>query len=157
MPSLETAGFQSTISDSTIIGASTVTQWSTGSRTHSATSTGYIYSYATSKIVRAAVAAGVIVLCLAAVVLFFKISSGIRLRQRLRRQRLLALSLKSEQQANAYEVAAWADEPSSVPVRGMGSRVQNKKNRKERKDEMRTWKREGANAYALHEWEGIAS
>nr|ODN88377.1 hypothetical protein L203_02990 [Cryptococcus depauperatus CBS 7841] len=152
MPSLETAGFQSTISDSTIIGASTVTQWSTGSRTHSATSTGYIYSYATSKIVRAAVAAGVIVLCLAAV-----ISSGIRLRQRLRRQRLLALSLKSEQQANAYEVAAWADEPSSVPVRGMGSRVQNKKNRKERKDEMRTWKREGANAYALHEWEGIAS
>nr|ODN97722.1 hypothetical protein L204_03145 [Cryptococcus depauperatus CBS 7855] len=152
MPSLETAGFQSTISDSTIIGASTVTQWSTGSRTHSTTSTGYIYSYATSKIVRAAVAAGVIVLCLAAI-----ISSGIRLRQRLRRQRLLALSLRSEQQANAYEVAAWADEPSSVPVRGMSSRVQNKKNRKERKDEMRTWKREGANAYALHEWEGIAS
>ncbi|OWZ60200.1 hypothetical protein C356_00211 [Cryptococcus neoformans c45] len=158
MPSLESAGTYSTLSEATTRETATVTHSSTGSASQSATNTSYVYSYATSKIVKAAVAAGVIVLCLAAIVLFFKVSSWIRLRQRLRRQRLLTLSLKSEQQANAYEIAAWADEPSTVPARSVGIREdKEKKSKKERKEELRAWKRGGANAFALQEWEGVAA
>ncbi|WVO22189.1 uncharacterized protein IAS62_003519 [Cryptococcus decagattii] len=158
MPSLESAGSYTTLSETTAIRTGTITHFSTGSASQSATSTGYIYSYATSKIVKTAVAAGVIVLCLAAIVLFFKISSWIRVRQSLRRHRLLALSLKSEQQATAYEIAAWADEPSTVPARSVGIRgYKEKKSRKERKEELKAWRRGGANAWALQEWEGVAA
>ncbi|WVQ72617.1 hypothetical protein IAR50_002175 [Cryptococcus sp. DSM 104548] len=160
MPSLETAGLQSTISESATGLTSTFTESATGTGLQTATSTGYVYSYATSKIVRTAVAAGVIVLAITAIVLTFKVSSWIRLRQRLRRQRLLTLSLQSERQANAYEVAAWSDEPGTLPVsmRGPGfDHSRERKSRKERKDEMKAWKRGGANAYALHEWEGVAA
>lgn len=91
-------------------------------------------------------------------VTIYQVSSWIRLRQRLRRQRLLTLSLKSEQQANAYEIAAWADEPSTVPARSVGIREdKEKKSKKERKEELRAWKRGGANAFALQEWEGVAA
>lgn len=80
------------------------------------------------------------------------------MRQSLRRHRLLALSLKSEQQAAAYEIAAWADEPSTVPARSVGIRGdKEKKSRKERKEELKAWKRGGANAWALQEWEGVAA
>lgn len=75
MPSLESAGSYTTLSETTAIGTGTVTHSSTGSASQSTTSTDYIYSYATSKIVKTAVAAGVIVLCLAAIVLFFKVIS----------------------------------------------------------------------------------
>lgn len=76
MPSLESAGTYSTLSEATTRGTATVTHSSTGSASQSVTSTNYVYSYATSKIVKAAVAAGVIVLCLAAIVLFFKVTSS---------------------------------------------------------------------------------
>lgn len=88
----------------------------------------------------------------------YQVSSWIRVRQSLRRHRLLALSLKSEQQAAAYEIAAWADEPSTVPARSVGIRGdKEKKSRKERKEELKAWKRGGANAWALQEWEGVAA
>ncbi|WVQ82286.1 hypothetical protein IAT38_004414 [Cryptococcus sp. DSM 104549] len=151
MPSLSSAVTQQVETDSPS---------STSSRTSSATSTGYIYSYATSKIVRTAVAAGVIVLVLTALVLFFKISSWIRVHQRLRRQRNLTMSLQSEQQANAYEIAAWSDEPSHVPARGlgeMGRRGKSKKGWKEKREEIKAVKRGGANAWAIQEWEGVAA
>lgn len=75
MPSLESAGSYTTLSGTTAIETGTITHSSTGSASQSTTSTDYIYSYATSKIVKTAVAAGVIVLCLAAIVLFFKVIS----------------------------------------------------------------------------------
>ncbi|KAK8864288.1 hypothetical protein IAR55_001534 [Kwoniella newhampshirensis] len=158
MVSLETAGTPTTMSSATTAtGAGANASLGpdhTTDRAGAATTTGgYVYSYATSKIVRTAVAAGVIVLILTALVLFFKISSWIRTNQRLRRQRLLALSLQSEQHANAYEIAAWSDEPNTAPVRG----VPEKKSRKEKREEMRALKRGGANAWAVQEWEGVAS
>ncbi|WWD17415.1 hypothetical protein CI109_101856 [Kwoniella shandongensis] len=154
MVSLETAGTRTTVSTGipTDKGPSHTGTSPAGAAT---TTSGYVYSYATSKIVRTAVAAGVIVLALTALVLFFKISSWIRTTQRLRRQRLLTLSLQSEQHANAYEIAAWSDEPNTAPVRDVPQKE--KKSRKERREEMRALKRGGANAWAVQEWEGVAS
>ncbi|WVQ99283.1 hypothetical protein IAU59_006415 [Kwoniella sp. CBS 9459] len=188
MPSLETAGSLTTMSTSvemtgtstaintdsplTSIASTTRAQGNAGSSTGTetgtanATSTAYVYSYATSKIVRTAVAAGVIVLALTALVLFFKVSSWIRYHQHLRRQRYLSLSLQSEQRANAYEIAAWADQPGTAPIHPSdrdrdrnrrGIRGEGKKRRKEIKEEIRAIKRGGANAWAVKEWEGVAS
>ncbi|WVF71605.1 hypothetical protein IAT40_006413 [Kwoniella sp. CBS 6097] len=189
MPSLATAGTLTTVSsstegmtgtstaintDPTASSAATATSQNRGgsgvgtetgtSTSTNATSTAYVYSYATSKIVRTAVAAGVIVLALTALVLFFKISSWIRYHQHLRRQRYLSLSLQSEQRANAYEIAAWAEQPGTAPIHP-SDRDQNrrfrggegKKRRKEIKEEIRAIKRGGANAWAVKEWEGVAS
>ncbi|CAD6590859.1 MAG: hypothetical protein TREMPRED_005905 [Tremellales sp. Tagirdzhanova-0007] len=112
------------------------------------------YSYATSKIVRTAVAVGVIVLVVSTLVLFFKVSSGIRDRQLLRRQHDITTSFQAEQRANMYEIAAWSDEPGQAPVHlnnGM-----KKTTRREKREEIKAQKRGGANAYAVHEWEGVA-
>ncbi|OCF36730.1 hypothetical protein I316_01326 [Kwoniella heveanensis BCC8398] len=184
MPSLETAGTFTTMStsvggtdgdmtgtstafntDSTVALSSGATKTGTSSGGASnATSTAYVYSYATSKIVRTAVAAGVIVLALTALVLFFKISSWIRYHQHLRRQRYLSLSLQSEQRANEYEIAAWADRPGTAPIHPSdrdrdrsNRRGEGKKRRKEIKEEIKAIKRGGANAWAVKEWEGVAS
>ncbi|WVR07156.1 hypothetical protein IAU60_004197 [Kwoniella sp. DSM 27419] len=127
----------------------------------SASASDAAFEYGTSKIVRTAIAAGVIVLALTALVLFFKISSWIRYHQHLRRQRYLALSLQSEQRANAYEIAAWSDEPGTAPIwskeRDKERERDRKRDRKERKAEMRQIKRGGANAWAVREWEGVAA
>ncbi|RSH82212.1 hypothetical protein EHS25_005922 [Saitozyma podzolica] len=133
-----------------------------------ATSSGSTTSstFGTSKIVRTAVAAGVIVLGLTALVLFFKISQWIRYRQRLRRQHALTTSLQTEQRANAYEIAAWADEPGQAPVRveqsrwgrwtqGGGSKAARKGRKEAGKKSEGRMKRVGANAYAVIEWEGV--
>ncbi|WWD02853.1 hypothetical protein V865_000895 [Kwoniella europaea PYCC6329] len=153
MPSLDTAGSITTMSStgtSTYTGSSTTTQ--------SATSSAYVYSYGTSKIVRTAVAAGVIVLALTALVLFIKISSWIRFHQRLRRHSQLTLSLQSEQRATAYEIAAWADEPNTAPVKnGDYNKKSEKKSRKERREEIKQIRRGGGNAWMVKEWEGVAS
>ena len=61
--------------------------------------------------------------------------------------------LQSEQRANAYEIAAWSDEPGTMPV----SLGKGKKTWKEKRGEVRAQKRGGANAHAVHEWEGVAS
>ncbi|WWC89449.1 uncharacterized protein L201_004373 [Kwoniella dendrophila CBS 6074] len=167
MPSLKTAGTVTTMSSSTIgsgtstlVNAGTTTSPSS-TRSNSASSTAYVYSYGTSKIVRTAVAAGVIVLGLAALVLFFKISSWIRYHQRLRRHTQLTLSLKSEQRANAYEIAAWSDEPNVAPIKNesgnFNKKKERKQNRKERKDQLKQIRRGGGNAWNVKEWEGVAS
>ena len=54
-----------------------------------------------------------------------------------------------------YEIAAWSDEPGQAPVYGVNG--SDKKTRKEKRDEIKAQKRGGANAYAVHEWEGVAS
>ncbi|ORY34112.1 hypothetical protein BCR39DRAFT_586293 [Naematelia encephala] len=116
------------------------------------------YSYATSDIVKVTVAAGVIVLVLSALVFFFKISSWIQYHRRLSRQRHLTTLLATEQRANVYEIAAWSDEPGTAPVRtGIGGGVggSDRKSRKEIREEVRAFKRGGANAHAVHEWEGV--
>ncbi|ORX36780.1 hypothetical protein BD324DRAFT_651264 [Kockovaella imperatae] len=113
------------------------------------------YSYATSKIVKTAVAAGVIVLALCGLMLFLKISGWIRYHQRLRRQRYMNTMLLSEQRTNAYEIAAWSDEPGTAPITtGGGTR---EKSKKEKRGLERAQKRAGVNAHAIHEWEGVAS
>ncbi|EIW70768.1 hypothetical protein TREMEDRAFT_19508, partial [Tremella mesenterica DSM 1558] len=128
--------------------------------------TGPGYMYNTSKIVKTAVGAGIIVLVLTALVLFFKISSWIRYRQRSRRQHTLSSMLQSEQLANAYEIAAWSDEPGiigSVPSSGKSFLPSHGDREKERgkwvgkKHKRGREKRGGANAYAVHEWEGVAA
>nr|XP_018263195.1 uncharacterized protein I303_04688 [Kwoniella dejecticola CBS 10117]OBR85353.1 hypothetical protein I303_04688 [Kwoniella dejecticola CBS 10117] len=146
---------------STLMASQTTTSGST-TKTQSSTSTAYVYSYGTSKIVRTAVAAGVIVLALTALVLFIKISSWIRYHQRLRRHTQLTRSLQSEQRANAYEIAAWSDEPNVAPthIHGnekAGRKKKEKKTRKERKEEIRQIRRGGGNAFMVKEWEGVAS
>ncbi|WVW83777.1 hypothetical protein I302_105798 [Kwoniella bestiolae CBS 10118] len=159
MPSLETAGSITTMSTS-MSGTSSTSTSASSTRSHSSTSSPYVYSYGTSKIVRTAVAAGVIVLALTALVLFIKISSWIRFHQRLRRHNQLTLSLQSEQRANAYEIAAWADEPNTAPVRntnGEYNKKKEKKSRKERREEIRQIRRGGGNAFMVKEWEGVAS
>jgi len=108
------------------------------------------FDFATSKIVRTAIAAGVIVIILTGLVLFYKISAWIRYNQRLHRQSALTTLLQGEQRMNAYEIAAWADEPGVKPVRG-GEAIGEKKVKK-----AKTQKRGGANAHAVHEWEGVA-
>lgn len=142
------------------------------------------YSYATSKIVRTAVAAGIIVLALSALILTLKVrvpflplttcslrgyadsgqvTAWIRYNQRLRRQHYLTTVLESEQRANAYEIAAWADEPGLAPVRPdpsdrRGWGWKDKRNEKKRdKHRSKMQKRGGANAFAVKEWEGVAS
>ena len=65
--------------------------------------------------------------------------------------------LQSEQRANAYEIAAWSDEPgasfkpfsATLPQHNLPGGKKGKK--------ARAQKRGGANAYAVHEWEGVAS
>ncbi|WRT66242.1 uncharacterized protein IL334_003195 [Kwoniella shivajii] len=176
MPSLETAGtivstmsttytitttytnsIGNGIATSTLLLTNTPSSASSSNSNSSSTSDGdtYVYSYATSKIVRTAVAAGVIVLALTALVLFIKISSWIRFHQRLRRHSNLTLSLQSEQRANAYEIAAWADEPNTAPIRGDG--IKEKKSRKERRELLKAIRRGGGNAYQVKEWEGVAA
>jgi hypothetical protein len=83
-----------------------------------------------------------------------QISSWIRYRRRLSRQSHLSGLLQSEQRANAYEIAAWSDEPGAIPMQSVRG---DKKSRKERKEEVKALKRGGANAYAVHEWEGVAA
>ena len=93
-----------------------------------------------------------------------QISSWIRYHQRLRRQQYLTTVLQSEQRANAYEIAAWSDEPAQAPVRatmlgvgGVGVGGTDKKMSKKRINEIRAQRRGGANAHAVHEWEGVAA
>lgn len=66
-------------------------------------------------------------------------------------------ALRSEQRTNAYEVAAWADTPGQAPVLLSSMMRETKKSRKERLKEIRDQRRGGANAYAVHEWEGVAA
>jgi hypothetical protein len=73
--------------------------------------------------------------------------------------------LQSEQRANAYEIAAWADEPGTAPIRtgggtdrdGRGGWKERRKEKKRKKEELKLQKRGGANAFAVKEWEGVAS
>jgi hypothetical protein len=58
--------------------------------------------------------------------------------------------VQNEQRANAYEIAAWADEPGSAPVKGE-KRVDG-----EKKKGRKLPKRGAANAYGVSEWEGVA-
>lgn len=66
----------------------------------------------------------------------------------MRRQSALQQLLQNEQRANAYEIAAWADEPGMAPVRG--------EKRGEKKKKKKGPKRGAANAYGVSEWEGVA-
>ena len=87
-------------------------------------------------------------------VLLHQITSWIRYHQRLRRQYYMASALSSEQRANAYEIAAWSDEPGTAPI---GGQQPEKKSWKQKRKDYRTQKRGGANAHAVHEWEGSAA
>ena len=63
------------------------------------------------------------------------------------------IMLQTEQRTNAYEIAAWADEPGTAPVTiGKDSR-----SKKEKRGAGKAQKRAGVNAFAIHEWEGVAS
>ncbi|KAL7421728.1 hypothetical protein Q5752_003499 [Cryptotrichosporon argae] len=141
--------------------AASLTAVASASRTSGGTTTasGYSYSYGTSKIVRVAVAAGIIILVLTALVLFFKISSWIRYNQSLRRQHALTALLESEQEAKAFEIAAWADEPGHAPVGRAGGAKQAESRywwggRRVKKG-LKGHKRGRTNAHAVHEWEGV--
>ena len=82
-----------------------------------------------------------------------QVTSWIRFHQRLRRQAALHQVLRNEQRANAYEIAAWADEPGQAPLRGDKklALVEEKKKRIKK-----VTKRGAANAYGVSEWEGVA-
>ena len=70
--------------------------------------------------------------------------------------------LQTEQRANVFEIAAWAEEPGTAPVRHnererMRGWKDKRKEKKRRENEAKVQKRGGANAFAVKEWEGIAS
>jgi hypothetical protein len=78
-----------------------------------------------------------------------QITSWARYRQRQRRQNALNRDLRNEQRANAYEIAAWADEPGTAPTRIDHRDTEKRKGKK-------MSKRGAANAYNVTEWEGKA-
>lgn len=67
--------------------------------------------------------------------------------------------LRNEQRANAYEIAAWADEPGQAPLRGdkrITVPVPEEKKKMFRFKFKKATKRGAANAYGIEEWEGVA-
>lgn len=92
-----------------------------------------------------------------------QISTWIRYRQRLSRQRALWAIQDNERKARAFELAAWADTPGQAPVErpsDTGGRKPAWWRRrhvapadKEEKDSIKH-KRGRTNAYDMYEWEG---
>ncbi|BEI82168.1 hypothetical protein CcaverHIS002_0300360 [Cutaneotrichosporon cavernicola] len=123
-----------------------------------ATNVGEGYTYTSSSIVRVALAGGIIVLGVCALLLFVKISGWLRYRQRTSRERALSEAQDSEQRARAFELAAWADTPGQAPVtrrdttrRRWWQRIKTKPEDKEKRRGLRG----KTNAYAVYEWEGV--
>jgi len=137
------------------------------------------YSYGTSRIIRTTVAAGVIVLALAALLAAYKISAWIQYQRRLRRQRDIDDQIDKERRATAYEIAAWADSPGHAPIdwggevasswfnpwtwRGGRGRVRGRGTEQVGPQASATGKRgrivhrtEMKNAFEVDEWEGFA-
>ncbi|KLT40150.1 hypothetical protein CC85DRAFT_278242 [Cutaneotrichosporon oleaginosum] len=117
-----------------------------------ATDVGEGYTYNSSTIVRVALAAGIIVLGVCALLLFMKISGWVRYRQRVSRERALRTAQDGEQRARAFELAAWADTPGQAPVSG-GEPARRRWWRRADKDAKGL--RGKTNAYAVYEWEGV--
>ncbi|TXT15578.1 hypothetical protein VHUM_00081 [Vanrija humicola] len=116
------------------------------------TAPGAGYSFSSSTIVRVAIAAGIIVIAISALVVFVKVTTWIRYRQRLNRTIALRNQLAAEEQARAFEMAAWSDVPGQAPVEGNSTAVQP---RPAEKDKAGAHRRGRTNAYAVHEWEGV--
>ncbi|GMK58016.1 hypothetical protein CspeluHIS016_0500480 [Cutaneotrichosporon spelunceum] len=127
-------------------------------RMETATNLGKGYKYSSSSIVRVAIATGIIVLGVCALLMFAKVSGWVRYRQRLSRERALSKAHDSEQRARAFELAAWADTPGQAPVSGRDTDRrrwwQRNKNKPEDKEKRRGL-RGKTNAYAVYEWEGV--
>ncbi|KAL1413622.1 hypothetical protein Q8F55_001397 [Vanrija albida] len=126
------------------------------------TAPGAGYSFNSSTIVRVAIAAGIIVIVMSAIVVFMKISAWIRYRQRLNRTIALRNQLAAEEQARAFEMAAWSDVPGQAPVEGASSALAPRpwwrlwsRHSKAEKDKVRPHRRGRTNAYAVYEWEGV--
>ncbi|RSH82762.1 uncharacterized protein EHS24_007756 [Apiotrichum porosum] len=121
-----------------------------------ASSAGSGYSFSSSTIVRAAIAAGIIVLVICALLLAMKISSWVRFRNRLRREQALRKIQENEHKAHAFELAAWSDTPGQAPVTDGPNNSNNSwwKRTKTVKN-TRMMIRGRVNAYAVYEWEGV--
>jgi hypothetical protein len=78
------------------------------------------------------------------------VTAWIRYYNRQRRQIATHQQLQNEQRENAYEIAAWQDEPGSGPIIG------GKKGESEKKKSKKLSRRGAANAYGVSEWEGVA-
>jgi hypothetical protein len=91
-----------------------------------------------------------------------KISTWIRYRQRLRRQRALWALQDNERKARTFELAAWSDTPGQAPVtidHGGKHPWWRKRKVSGDKDEKEKAKRTRGrtNAYNIYEWEGTPS
>lgn len=91
-----------------------------------------------------------------------KVTTWIRYRQRLNRTIALRNQLDAEEQARAFEMAAWSDVPGQAPVEGNSSAVQPRpwwrlwsRHSKADKDKVKPHRRGRTNAYAVYEWEGV--
>ncbi|KAI9639639.1 uncharacterized protein MKK02DRAFT_39962 [Dioszegia hungarica] len=116
------------------------------------------FSFATSKIIRFTIAAGIIVLAISAVFAFFKIGKIVRSQRRKQRQKAIAKQAIKEDETIQFEVAAWATTPGHAPV-GRAAEVSKeaaKRRKKQRERDVKVMRRKGGNAYMVDEWEGVA-